>query len=122
MGAAFLAPEPVAVSRAWACEQLLADHSGYRARMAVIAGRPGTAGIDHGALICSCFGVGANEIAAAIAQGCCTVETIGKALNAGTYCGSCRGEIRQLLDNHRQGCDTRHQDASPMLVRERVQV
>jgi assimilatory nitrate reductase catalytic subunit len=98
--ALFLASEPVAVSRSWACEQLLVDHEGHRGRMAVIAGRPGAAGIDRGVLVCSCFGVGANEIAAAIAQGCGTMERIGCVLKAGTNCGSCRGEIRQILDDH----------------------
>jgi assimilatory nitrate reductase catalytic subunit len=67
--------------------------------MAVIAGRPGAAGIDRGALVCSCYGIGANEIAAAIAQGCDTVEAVGTALKAGTNCGSCRGEIRQILED-----------------------
>ena len=37
----FLAPEPVAVSRDWAVEQLASTHSVARARFAVIAGRPG---------------------------------------------------------------------------------
>jgi assimilatory nitrate reductase catalytic subunit len=104
-GALFLAPEPVAVSRAWACEQFLAKHDGQRARMAVIAGRPGAGGIDRGALVCSCLGIGANEIAAAVAQGCRSVDDVGHALGAGTNCGSCRGEIRQIIKQHRLKTD-----------------
>jgi assimilatory nitrate reductase catalytic subunit len=97
LGALFLAPEPVAVPRGWACEQLLARHEGQRARLAVVAGRPGAGGIDRGALVCSCFGIGANEIAAAVAQGCRTFDAVGQATGAGTNCGSCRGEIRQIM-------------------------
>ena len=93
VGALFLAPEPVAVSRAWACEQLATQHPGQRARMAVMAGRPGTGLADRGATVCSCFGIGANQIAAAVAGGCTTVGAVGQALQAGTNCGSCRGEI-----------------------------
>ncbi len=36
---------------------------------AVIAGRPGLGLVDRGAIVCSCFGVGANEIATAMAAG-----------------------------------------------------
>ena len=97
VGALFLASVPVAVSRQWACEQLVADHETQRARMAVIAGRPGADRADRGAIVCSCFGVGAKEIAAAAAEGCGTVEAVGDALRAGTNCGSCRGEITRII-------------------------
>jgi assimilatory nitrate reductase catalytic subunit len=100
LGALFLAPEPVAVSRVWACEQLLAKHDGPRARMAVIAGRPGAGGVDRGPLVCSCLDIGANQIASAVAQGCRSVEAVGQVLGAGTNCGSCRGEIRQIVQAH----------------------
>ncbi|MGH6865989.1 MAG: molybdopterin-dependent oxidoreductase [Methyloceanibacter sp.] len=101
LGALFLAPQPVAVSRGWACEQLIKEHEGQRSRIAVLAGRPGAAGIDRGALVCTCFGVGANQIAAAIAQGCHTVEAVGKSLYAGTNCGSCHGEISLIINRQR---------------------
>jgi assimilatory nitrate reductase catalytic subunit len=97
VGALFLASVPVAVSRQWACEQLVADHETQRARMAVIAGRPGADRADRGAIVCSCFGVGAKEIAAAAAEGCGTVEAVGNVLRAGTNCGSCRGEITRII-------------------------
>ena len=101
LGALFLASEPVSVSRGWACEQLTKQHPSQRARMAVIAGRPGTGAVEPGATICSCFGVGANEIANAVARGCASIDAIGEALQAGTNCGSCRGEIRRIVDEHR---------------------
>jgi assimilatory nitrate reductase catalytic subunit len=101
VGALFLASEPVSVSRAWACEQLIKQHPGQRARMSVIAGRPGVGSLDRGAIVCSCFGIGANQIASAVARGCLTVKAVGQALGAGTDCGSCRGEITRLIEQCR---------------------
>jgi len=49
--------------------------------------------------ICSCFNVGINTIRDAIARGNLTdVDAIGAALQAGTNCGSCRPELRSLLE------------------------
>ncbi|ADV11779.1 nitrate reductase [Mesorhizobium ciceri] len=97
-GALFVAPSPVAVSRGWAAEQLSADHVDRRSRLAIVAGRPGGIDVDRGAIVCSCFGVGANQIAEAVRRGCGSVAAIGAALNAGTNCGSCRAEIRVIID------------------------
>ena len=101
VGALYLAPEPVAVSRGWAAEQLNAEHADRRGRLAVVAGRPGGNRVDRGAIVCSCFGVGANQIAEAVRCGCASVEAIGAALHAGTNCGSCRAEIRIIVDAQR---------------------
>ena len=97
-GALFLAPEPVAVARGWAVDQLAADHSGRHARPAVLVGRPGQGLADHGATVCSCFGVGVGQIAAAARAGCATVAAVGEVLQAGTNCGSCRSEIKGIID------------------------
>lgn len=97
-GALFVARRPVAVSRGWAAEQLSADHVDRRGRLAIVAGRPGGIDIDRGAIVCSCFGVGANQIAEAVRRGCDSVAAIGAALHAGTNCGSCRAEIRVIID------------------------
>ncbi|RWN92116.1 MAG: nitrate reductase [Mesorhizobium sp.] len=97
-GALFVAPGPVAVSRGWAAEQLSADHVDRRGRLAIVAGRPGGVDVDRGAIVCSCFGVGANQIAEAVRRGCGSVAGIGAALHAGTNCGSCRAEIRVIID------------------------
>ena len=56
---------------------------------------------DPGAIVCSCFGVGVNTIAGAIASGqCVSVAEIGSALKAGSNCGSCRPEIARLVALH----------------------
>jgi assimilatory nitrate reductase catalytic subunit len=100
-GALFLAAESVAVSRNWAVDQLGVNFPEPRARFAVVAGRPGKGTVDRGATVCSCFGVGVRQIAAAVAGGCVTVDAIGRALQAGTNCGSCRSEIQEIIDAHR---------------------
>ncbi len=100
VGALFLGPAPVAVSRNWAVDQLQAGFADPRARLAVIAGRPGADVMDRGATVCACFGVGVNQIAAAVTRGCRTVAAIGETLQAGTNCGSCRSEIKRIIDAH----------------------
>lgn len=96
--ALFLAPDPVSVSRNWAIGQLSEPHADARTRFAVVAGRPGAGRSDPGATVCSCFSVGVNQIVAAVRGGCRTVEAIGETLYAGTNCGSCRAEIRGIID------------------------
>ncbi|MDF8357862.1 nitrate reductase [Ensifer adhaerens] len=98
LAAFFLAREPVAVARNWAIAQLGADHANLRKRFALVAGRPGADKPDPGATVCSCFGVGVNQIVAAVRGGCHSVEAVGVALNAGTNCGSCLAEIRGIID------------------------
>ncbi|ODA96906.1 nitrate reductase [Mesorhizobium sp. SEMIA 3007] len=100
-GALFVARGPVAVSRGWAAEQLEEVHASQRERFRIVAGRAGAERPDAGATVCSCFSVGANQIVAAVAAGCTTVEAIGGALKAGTNCGSCRSEIRALVQASR---------------------
>ncbi len=100
-GVVYLSTQPVAVSRSWAIEQLAADHDDLSARWRVVAGRPGADMPDKGAIICACFGVGANEIEGAVRSGCDTVEAVGKATCAGTNCGSCKSEIREIIDDCR---------------------
>ena len=67
------------------------------ARMSLLAGRPADARADIGPIVCSCLGVGRNQIAAEALKGARDVETIGKRLKAGTNCGACRPEIAKLL-------------------------
>lgn len=98
LAAFFLAPEPVAVSRSWAAAQLTAVHSDLRKRFLIVAGRPGADQPDPGATVCSCLSVGVNSIVSAIRNGCHSVEAVGIATNAGTNCGSCRAEIRGIID------------------------
>ncbi|MGE0232796.1 MAG: molybdopterin-dependent oxidoreductase [Flavobacteriaceae bacterium] len=96
-GALFLAPTPVAVSRN-AVISSLEEEFAVAGRFRAVAGRTGADRPDPGAILCSCFSVGVNDIARALESGACaSVEDIGKALKAGTNCGSCRAEIREII-------------------------
>ncbi|WP_275785463.1 nitrate reductase [Pararhizobium gei] len=98
----YVAPEPVSVSRDWAVGQLGLSLATPAARLAILASRPGAGQLDPGATVCSCFGIGVNQIAAAVTAGDCTVEAVGIRTNAGTNCGSCRTEIRGIIDAFHQ--------------------
>ncbi|MGI2034061.1 molybdopterin-dependent oxidoreductase [Rhizobium panacihumi] len=98
LAALFIARQPVAVARNWAIAQLSADHGDIRRRFSIVAGRPGADQPDLGATVCSCFSVGTNQIIAAVRGGCHSVQAVGAHTNAGTNCGSCRAEIRGIID------------------------
>ena len=101
LGTVLLSRAPLAASRTLTSDQLGASITNAAERSHVLAGRPGSATPDRGAIVCACFGVGENEIAAAISErGCRSVDAIGTALKAGTNCGSCRPEIGKLVAAH----------------------
>ncbi len=96
LGVFYASREPVAVARSWASTLLGND---ALSAAALLAGRPGGAVEDKGAIICSCFSVGVRQIEAAVANGAClSVDAVGALLKAGTNCGSCRGEIRRIVE------------------------
>lgn len=67
-------------------------------RMALLSGKPPSKQDDAGPTVCACYGVGKNVLRKAIKeQGLDSVEAIGKALKAGTNCGSCVPEIREMF-------------------------
>jgi assimilatory nitrate reductase catalytic subunit len=109
-GALYLAPEPVAVGRTWLAGLLedaaLDAHDGLR----VLAGRPGADRPDEGAVVCACNEVGFNRIVAAIGGGAASVDAVGAITRAGTSCGSCRSEIKRMLD-HADAVRHRHAQA-----------
>jgi len=85
-------------SRQWLSGLFAKEKLSPDQRMSLLAGVPPKGEVDCGKAVCSCFGVGENTIKQAIRKGANSVEAIGKALNAGTNCGSCIPEIRALLD------------------------
>ncbi|UJW85468.1 molybdopterin-dependent oxidoreductase [Devosia sp. SL43] len=99
VAALYTSPDPVLVSRQWAVGLLTSDNL---TASTVLAGRPGADMPDSGAIVCSCFSVGINTITSAVTdQGCTTVEAVGACTKAGTNCGSCRAEIRGIIDANR---------------------
>lgn len=64
----------------------------------LLAGRSAAPAPDCGPIVCACFDIGIKTIVDAIAsQALTSVEAVGKAINAGTNCGSCRPAISRLF-------------------------
>jgi assimilatory nitrate reductase catalytic subunit len=98
IGALFVARGALSCARAWIAAQLL-EPVPPSARLRFLAGRPGAESKDRGPIVCACFEVGSNEITEAITKhGATTVAAVGASVKAGTNCGSCRAEIRRILD------------------------
>ncbi len=96
--ALWLSPDPVLVARQWAVDLLTTE--GLTAAT-VLAGRPNQERPDGGAIVCACQSVGINTIVDAVTRhGCTTVEAVGARTTAGTNCGSCRAEIREIIHAH----------------------
>ncbi|MDO9453327.1 MAG: molybdopterin-dependent oxidoreductase [Stagnimonas sp.] len=94
----FLSPRPEDLpARRWLSGLFAQESLSDMDRMSLLAGQAATPGVDAGATICSCFGIGRNPIAAAIREGCATPEALGAKLKCGTNCGSCVPELRQLI-------------------------
>jgi len=67
-------------------------------RRMLLSGQSSDGVEDAGPVICACFGVGLNVIRRAIAsEKLSSAEEIGKALRAGTNCGSCLPELRKIV-------------------------
>jgi assimilatory nitrate reductase catalytic subunit len=61
-----------------------------------MTGRPGLS--EPGELVCACFSVGLSAIQESLASGKATsTAEIGKALRAGTKCGTCLPEIESIV-------------------------
>ncbi|GLV29351.1 assimilatory nitrate reductase catalytic subunit [Sphingobium sp. TomTYG75] len=81
-------------SRDWLIGQLEAEEVGA----SVLAARGPGNQPDKGPTICVCFDIGLNQIVAAIRdQSLVDVPAIGKAIGAGTNCGSCRPALANIL-------------------------
>lgn len=98
-GLLFIGPSPINASRVYMKDLLSKEFETAQDKFAALTGRPGKDAPDKGAIICSCFNVGANEIRDAIENhNCCTVKAIGEKLSAGTNCGSCKTELAKLIE------------------------
>ncbi|MEV5023972.1 molybdopterin-dependent oxidoreductase [Sphingobium sp. LMA1-1-1.1] len=93
-GVLFVTRTGLLPSRDWLIGQLLVEGVGG----SVLAARGPGSQPDKGATICVCFDIGLNQIVAAIReQQLVDMPAIGKALGAGTNCGSCRPALANIL-------------------------
>ncbi|MEK9765428.1 MAG: molybdopterin dinucleotide binding domain-containing protein, partial [Thalassolituus sp.] len=84
-------------SRQWLIDRFDDEELSFADRRALLAGRPLGKQEDKGAIVCSCFQVGENQIKKAIMDGCCTTGELGDKLKCGTNCGSCIPELKTLI-------------------------
>ena len=66
-------------------------------RRMLLSGKSSDGLASAGPIVCACFGVGRNSICEAIASGAHSAAEIGTKLKAGTNCGSCIPELKQLI-------------------------
>ena len=82
--------------------QFTAESLGAQQRRLLLSGRDADGVTDTGPIICACFGVGLAAIREAIAsRNAANVEEVGKALRAGTNCGSCLPELKRIIADGR---------------------
>jgi assimilatory nitrate reductase catalytic subunit len=97
----FAAPDLDLPSRQWLGALFAKSALDAAERAGLIAGEPlaaGSDGADGGRLICACFGVSETRLREAIRkERLDSTEAVGRALAAGTNCGSCLPTIRTLL-------------------------
>jgi assimilatory nitrate reductase catalytic subunit len=100
-GALFIGPAEAAPSwdalRALFESEKIEDHQ----RRLLLSGKSGDGLTATGPIVCACFGVGVAVIRTAITSGVGSVEEIGKALRAGTNCGSCLPELKRIVAHER---------------------
>ncbi len=102
VGCLFIGPAEAAPQ--WDAVKLLfeSESMGEAQRRAVLSGKSTDGLADPGPVICACFGVGLNVIRTALSGGVASnVEEIGKALRAGTNCGSCLPELKRIVADGR---------------------
>jgi assimilatory nitrate reductase catalytic subunit len=69
----------------------------------LLAGRAATPAPDEVPIVCACFDVGTCTLVRAIAERkLVSVEAVGEMLRAGTNCGSCRPNIRTLIQAEKE--------------------
>ncbi len=97
-GCIYIDRRPSLPERAWLAELFSETTLDAPMRASLLAGRA-LEGADRGPLVCSCFGIGANPIAACARElgTAATPAEIGKRLKCGTNCGSCIAEIQAII-------------------------
>ena len=94
---AFMAPTHQLPEPTWLAQQFEKESLQTRARHAILSGHA-PAGEDIGPIVCACFSVGQKQLEKAIKeQGLSSTKEIGVCLKAGTNCGSCIPELKQLI-------------------------
>jgi len=89
---------------AWLIALLAEDRPlGDADRRALLSGRAPLDAVSEGRIVCSCFQVGIDRIAAAVRnEGLADTAALGRRLQCGTNCGSCLPELRGIIADERR--------------------
>ncbi|WP_455212099.1 molybdopterin-dependent oxidoreductase [Kaarinaea lacus] len=94
----FIAPNHSLPPRSWLASLFQKESLTESERISLLTGEPPAGQKEQGKTVCACFGVGEKTILEAItANDLTSVEQIGDVLQAGTNCGSCLPELKDLL-------------------------
>ena len=99
----FISRDALLPERDWLISLFQKDRLEPHERQSLLLGKPLVEQKDSGRMVCACFGIGENTLREAIAKGANSVEALGIQLKAGTNCGSCIPELRQLLTQSGHG-------------------
>jgi assimilatory nitrate reductase catalytic subunit len=95
-GLAMIAPDQHLPERTWLGMQFNKPSLDSRSRNALLSGYA-PAGEDIGRIVCACFSVGEKTIQKSVLGGCKNAAEVGAELKAGTNCGSCVPEIKEII-------------------------
>ncbi|WP_455376664.1 molybdopterin dinucleotide binding domain-containing protein, partial [Kaarinaea lacus] len=94
----FIGPTHDLPSRSWLSGLFKKEELTEQERVSLLTGKPPKGEEDQGRVVCACFSVGEKTILNAIKEkNLTTVDAIGECLQAGTNCGSCIPELKNLL-------------------------
>jgi assimilatory nitrate reductase catalytic subunit len=93
----FIGKDAALPERDWLIGLFQKDALDAGERQSLLTGTPPRGQEHTGRIICACFSVGEQTLREAIASGSDSVEALGIRLKAGSNCGSCIPELRQLL-------------------------
>ena len=95
----FIGPDFSLPERDWLLKLFKDKHLKEIDRKSVLTGKPVNAVKDSGKVVCACFSVGINTLIDTIkSKKITTTEQVGELLRAGTNCGSCLPEIKEIIN------------------------
>ena len=98
----FIGPDYFLPERDWLIDLFDDEKLSDKDRISILTGKPVGNQKEAGRTVCSCFNVGINTIVEAIqTKKLTSPEEIGEALKAGTNCGSCVPELREIINNNK---------------------
>ena len=98
----FISSRPLVLNDRWISQLFAREKLHTKERQALLSGQAPPDVEDTGAVVCACHAVGEKTIIRAIAQGCSSAAAVGDATRAGTNCGSCVGEINDMIRQYRE--------------------